>query len=83
MKFLRVQTEVAARAVGRRSQLISGVVVRHDGGQVIVVAGAQSFGAQPIVAIPLIPGDRVWLQMGHGQPKVIGLQSRDEGVSDG
>lgn len=81
--FLVAQTEASARGHARRSQLVSGVVVRFDGGQAIVTVGGQTFGAQPTLAQPLLRGDRVWISMGFGQPKVVGLQGRDEGVASG
>ena len=77
-RFIVAHTEARARAHARRNELVSGVVVRRDGASVLVNVGDRTMGAQPILGQPLLVGDRVWLQIGFGQPKIIGLQGRSD-----
>lgn len=82
-QFILAQTQAQARAQSQRHALVSGLVLRLDGGQVLVNVGDRTLAAQPILGQQLQAGDRVWLQMGSGQPRIIGLQGRDNEVTSG
>ncbi len=79
-RYFHVRSKLVAEAHERQSHLFSGIVVRHDGAQVIVNIGGQSYGCQPTLGLPLLAGDQVFVRLGLGQPQVIGLQSRNSEV---
>ena len=79
--FLVDRTAWAAEQAGRRDRLVAGIVVRADGGQFLVNVGGQTVAAQPVLGLPLLPGDQVWLQYGLGQPKILGVGSRNSEVT--
>lgn len=81
MRFLMAQTEQTAAALTRRNQLVSGIVVRQDGSQVLVNIGGQSIGCQPTLGLPLQSGDQVWVRRGLGQPQICGIQGRNGEVT--
>lgn len=81
IRFLVARTERVAEALTRRDALTSGIVVRLDGAQVLVNIGGQTVGCQPTLGLPLQAGDQVWVQRSLGQPRIMGVQSRNGEVS--
>lgn len=81
MRFLVGQTEASAAALSQRHRLVSGIVVRVDGSQVLVNIGGQSTACQPTLGLPLQSGDQVWVRLSTGQPMVVGVGTRNEGVT--
>ena len=63
-----------------RSQqaLQTGVIIDYDQGKFSVSAGGITYLAETGVGTGLKAGDRVWLVLGRGTPKIIGLLGRDE-----
>jgi len=80
-RFLVAQTEAAARAVSRGGGLVSGIVLRLDGSQVMVNIGGQTVACQPTAGLPLLAGDQVWVRQGSHQPMIVGVGTRNNEVS--
>lgn len=76
-RFLVARTATVTENFNRRNALTSGIVVRLDGGQVIVNVGGQSLACQPTLGLPLQAGDSVWVRRGLGQPQIAGYQGRN------
>lgn len=79
-RYFAVRSKLVAEAQNRQNHLYSGIVVRHDGAQVIVNIGGQSYGCQPTLGLPLLAGDSVWVRIGFGAPLIMGVQSRSSEV---
>lgn len=81
IRYLVARTATVAENLNRRNQLTSGIVVRLDGGQVLVNIGGQIVGCQPTLGLPLQAGDQVWVRRSLGQPQVVGVQGRNSEIA--
>lgn len=55
-----------------------GIITGYDSGSYKVNANGLTYYAESMVADRLLTGDRVFLVLGKGTPRIIGLQGKDE-----
>jgi hypothetical protein len=61
-------------------EIVHGVIIGPDGGAFQIVVGGISYRAQSGISADLTAGDRVWVVIGRGAPKIIGLFGKDENI---
>lgn len=79
MNIARLIAEQQREAVTSRRQAFQhGVVTGYDSGQYKVNVTGTEYLAESITADRFLPGDRVYLALGRGTPRIIGLLGKDQ-----
>jgi hypothetical protein len=79
VNLARMIAEQQREAVASRRQSFQhGVVTGYDQGQYRVNVTGTLYLAESITADRFLPGDRVYLALGRGTPRILGLLGKDE-----
>lgn len=61
-------------------QVTHGTLINPDRGKFQMVVGGLTYGANVGAPLDLRAGDRVWIILGRGNPKIIGLLGPDQNI---
>ncbi len=61
-------------------EIVHGTIIVPDRGAFLVVVGGLTYRAESGISADLTAGDRVWIVIGRGAPKIIGLFGKDVNV---
>lgn len=61
-----------------QQQLQSGVIIGFEQGKANINVGGITYNAEIGLSTSIRSGDRVWVVIGHGTVKIIGLVGRDD-----
>jgi len=60
--------------------LTYGLIIGLDTGLYLTTIQNQSYHCESLINQRLLPGDRVYVILGRGNPRIIGLMGKDAGI---